>query len=112
MRTIRVSGKIGSIAGMYFCLILGQVFGQTNVGAIIGHVSDQSGGAILGATGTLLNPATNERRAVETDERGDYVFNAVRPATYTLSVEFKGFKTAVREKVIVQVAEKVGVNFT
>jgi len=88
------------------------VHGQGNVGTIIGHVGDQSGGAILGATVTLLNPATNEKRTVETNDQGDYVFNGVRPARYTISAEFKGFKVANKENIILQVAEKVSVNFT
>jgi hypothetical protein len=49
---------------------------------------------------------------VQTDERGDYIFNGVRPATYTVSAEFKGFKTIVRENVILEVAKKVRENFS
>src|SRR5262245_41976242 len=99
---------------LILCLSSGStpLFGQGNVGVIIGHVSDKSGGAILGATVTLLNPATNERRSVSTNDQGDYIFNSVRPASYTLSVEFKGFKTALRENVILQVAEKISVDFS
>jgi hypothetical protein len=88
------------------------VFGQANVGAIFGHVSDQSGGAVPGAVVVLLNPATNERATVVTNDRGDYIFNAVRPAAYRISAESKGFKTAVREGIILQVAEKISVEFT
>jgi hypothetical protein len=47
-----------------------------------------------------------------TNDQGDYVFSAVRPATYTLLVEFRGFKTAVRDNVILQVAEKISINFS
>src|SRR5689334_7758118 len=87
-------------------------FGQANVGGIFGHVSDQSGGAVRGAQIVLLIPATNERATTLSNDRGDYVFNAVRPATYTISAESKGFKTAVREGIILQVAEKISVDFT
>src|SRR5215472_12799161 len=89
-----------------------ELFAQTNVGAIFGHVSDQTGGAIQGATITLLNPATNEKVAILTNDHGDYIFNSVRPATYTVSAGSTGFKTAVREQIILQVAEKISVDFT
>jgi hypothetical protein len=89
-----------------------ELFAQTNVGAIFGHVGDQTGGAIQGATVTLLNPATNEKIAILTNDRGDYLFNSVRPATYSVSAGSAGFKTAVREQIILQVAEKISVDFT
>jgi hypothetical protein len=85
---------------------------QTNVGSIFGHVSDSSGGLVAGASVTLLDPATNEKTVVQTNERGDYVFNAVRPAAYAISAEFRGFKTSVSDNVVLQVAEKIRVDFT
>jgi hypothetical protein len=93
-------------------LVSVQVFGQTNVGAIFGHVGDQTGGFIQGATVILLNPATNEKITIQTNDRGDYLFNSVRPATFTVSAGSAGFKTAVREQIVLQVAEKISVDFT
>jgi protocatechuate 3,4-dioxygenase beta subunit len=78
MSSIRL--KIAVVVALYLSLGLSMLFGQANVGGIFGHVSDTSGGAIVGATLTLVNPATNERRTVQTDEVGDYIFNLVRPA--------------------------------
>ena len=111
MRVLKGIAEVPILVVLCFILGTSPVFAQGNVGAIIGHVSNQSEGAIVGATVTLVNPATNEKRTADTNDSGDYVFNAVRPATYTLSVEFKGFKGAVREGVILHVAEKVSVNF-
>src|SRR5262245_42504762 len=99
MKTIWLSTKTAAIAMMCLSLSSISAYGQGNVGTIIGHVGDQSGGAILGATVTLLNPATNEKRTIETNEQGDYVFNGVRPARYTISAEFKGFKVANKENI-------------
>jgi Carboxypeptidase regulatory-like domain len=84
---------------------------QTNVGSIFGHVSDSSGGLVAGASITLLDPATNEKTIVDTNERGDYVFNGVRPTAYAISAEFRGFKTAINDNVVLQVAEKIRVDF-
>ena len=101
----------GLAIGCFTLMAIG-LFAQTNVGSIFGHVSDQSSGAIQGAAVILLNPATNEKISVTTNENGDYVFNSVRPATYSLSAAITGFKTAVREGIILQVAEKISVDFT
>ena len=99
------------LATCCFTLMAIGLFAQTNVGSIFGHVSDQSSGAIRGAAVILLNPATNEKISVTTNENGDYIFNSVRPATYSLSAAITGFKTAVREGIILQVAEKISVRF-
>jgi hypothetical protein len=106
---IRRSAELAILATVVLAVPL---FSQTNVGAIVGHVSDQTGGAIQEATVTLLNPATNEKITLHTNDRGDYIFNSVRPATYTVSASSTGFKTAVREQIVLQVAEKIGVDFT
>ena len=38
------------------------VFGQAFYGSVVGTITDQSGGALAGATVTLTNVATSERR--------------------------------------------------
>ena len=105
----RASATLGFLAAVICAGAV--VFGQTNVGAIFGHVSDQTGGAVPGATVTLLNPATNEKVVLQANDRGDYIFNSVRPAAYNVSAVSAGFKTAVRGNIILQVAEKISVDF-
>src|SRR5438093_1915697 len=85
---------------------------QANVGSIVGNVTDVSGAAISGASVTLTNPATNEKQTAATNTAGEYVFSLVRPATYNISVEFKRFQRVLRENVVLQVAEKIRVDFT
>ncbi len=101
-----------ALALLSIVVFTARLFSQTNVGAIVGQVSDQTGGAIQSATVILVNPATNEKIAVQSNDRGDYIFNGVRPATYTISASSAGFKTAVRENIVLQVAEKIAVDFT
>jgi hypothetical protein len=102
---------LSSKAALLLVVLAGVLNAQTNVGSIVGHVADNSGSSVQGATVTLLNPATNEKSITQTNDHGDYVFNSVRPATYTMTAELQGFKTAVRENVVLQVAEKIGVDF-
>jgi hypothetical protein len=48
---------------------------------------------------------------LQTNDRGDYIFNSARPAEYAVSAGFAGFKTAVRGNVILQMAEKISLDF-
>jgi hypothetical protein len=57
-------------------------------------VTDPQGAVLFGAKVTLVHPATNVTREMETDETGRFQFLSLPPGTYTLKVEFEGFKTA------------------
>src|SRR5215471_15695877 len=75
-------------------LALGQV---TATGALLqGTVKDASGGAIPSAAVTITDDATGVSEKVITDQSGRYVFNDLKPASYTMTVEMLGFKTLVR----------------
>jgi hypothetical protein len=68
------------------------VSAQTYQGGIRGAVRDP-GGVVPGAEVTLLNEATNAKRATHTNDVGEYVFANVLPGTYTLRISMQGFKT-------------------
>ena len=74
---------------------------QSFQGGIRGSVADTGGGVIPDAKVSLIDEATNTSRATLTNTAGEYVFNAVNPATYTVSVESPGFKKFERKGVIV-----------
>ena len=57
-----------------------------------------------GATVTLINPATNQQRVVNTNAAGIYTLPALLPGTYNLKVEMQGFTTQARNNVELQVA--------
>lgn len=99
-----------TLAGLSMVLV--QTHAQTNVGTIFGHVADTTGGSVGGVSLTLVDPATNETTHTLTDSQGDYVFNSVKPATYRISAAYTGFSTVVRESVVLEVAEKIRVDFT
>src|SRR5512146_827501 len=61
-------------------------------GGVRGAVKDASG-VVPGVEVTLTNEATNTRRAVTTNDRGEYVFAAVDPGTYTLRAAIAGYKS-------------------
>jgi hypothetical protein len=65
---------------------------QTGTSTIRGTVTDPSGRVLPGATVTLRNVSTNAVRTKTTTDAGTYVFDFIEPATYSVVVEFKGFK--------------------
>jgi Ca-activated chloride channel homolog len=66
---------------------------QTSMGIIRGRVVDPTGATIAGATVKATNEATNAVRTVKSDKDGRYALAGLVPGTYTLRVDFSGFKT-------------------
>ena len=70
------------------------VHAQTSTGEVNGTVTDNSGGALSGATVKLTNQGTNVTKENQTNANGYFVFINVLPGSYVLTVEKQGFKTA------------------
>ncbi len=68
-----------------------------------GTVFDKAGAVIPGASVTLTNEETLNKRSTLTDEAGVYQFLSTPPGTYQVNVEMKGFQTLIRNKVVLQV---------
>src|SRR5204863_2638341 len=66
---------------------------QTASGEVNGTVTDKSGGFVAGAAVRLSNLATKIDDRAATNSDGYFVFINVKPGTYILGVEAKGFKT-------------------
>src|SRR2546427_7173349 len=79
--------------------------GQSYKGSIRGKVSDVTGGAIDIARVTLTSQATGVSVATLSNTAGDFVFNAVDPATYRITIEAAGFKRFERSSVTVSTQE-------
>ncbi len=60
-------------------------------GALIGGVADSSGAVIIGAEILLRNTATNQTRAVRTDDQGFFRATELAVGTYEVRVEQAGF---------------------
>src|SRR6266699_2843070 len=78
---------------------------QSYQGGIRGKVSDATGGAIDVAKVTLTSESTSVSHATLSNTAGEFVFNAVDPATYRITVEAPGFKRFERAGVIVNTQE-------
>ena len=74
------------------CLLPAAAAAQQVTGSISGTVTDESGGAVVGATVRLVSEGTSAVRLVTAGGAGDFVFTAVSPGVYTVNVEHTGFK--------------------
>ncbi len=91
-------------------LLLAQVApAQMVFGVIRGSVLDSSGAAIVGAKVTVLNVDTRETRVVNSDEAGGFVFPALVPGPYRLTVEAAGFKLFQKVDVLLTAEQRLDV---
>src|SRR5215470_12231768 len=58
---------------------------------IVGTITDPSGGLVQGAKVTAVEEGTTASREALTNASGAFVIPALRPTTYTLTVEAAGF---------------------
>ena len=79
------------------CLSLfqGLLLAQGPTAELTGTVSDSTGGAVVGATVSITNLATNAARVVKTTAAGVYDAPSLLPGDYTIRVTSIGFQTAV-----------------
>jgi len=79
-------------------------------GIITGRVEDTSSARIPGVTITITSPAIQSERTQITDENGNYRFQGLPPGEYVVKYELPGFKTLIREQIIVAVGKTVTIN--
>ena len=81
---------------------------QVQTGSILVRVSDPQGSAVPGVSVTLSSPVlVSGTMAGVTDTGGVNRFPSLVPGTYSVTVELQGFRTVVREGVVVQVGQTV-----
>lgn len=86
-----------------------QLAAQTVTGSMFGSVTDSSGGVVPNVTVKAVNVATKAERTSNSDSRGEFVFSAMDPGTYNLSVEATGFKTLIRNGVTLTASDRLSV---
>jgi Carboxypeptidase regulatory-like domain/TonB-dependent Receptor Plug Domain len=70
---------------------------QATTGVIEGTVTDESGGALAGASVTIKNTATNFEKQVQTGGDGRFRAPLLPLGPYSVTVTLEGFAAAVRE---------------
>ncbi|MFL6464261.1 MAG: carboxypeptidase regulatory-like domain-containing protein, partial [Bryobacteraceae bacterium] len=95
------------------CLCLGPRLcaqGETT-SAIVGQVSDQTSGAVSGATVTVKNTENGLTRSVKTDDAGRFNFPQLKPGSYFVKVEAQGFEPQQQNSVFSGLGQKQTANF-
>jgi hypothetical protein len=85
---------------------------QESRGAIVGRVTDATGGVIPGASVEVTSQAMGTKVALVTNEVGFYQASYLIPGLYQIVVQAPGFKKSVRDGVQVQVNDRLEINIT
>ncbi len=92
-------------------VVSGSARAQTATGAILGRVTDASGGAISGATVSVTNEATGFRCTTSSLRSGGYECLLLPPGRYRVESSAAGFKTEARIGVVLEVEGRARVDF-
>ncbi|MGA7379557.1 MAG: carboxypeptidase regulatory-like domain-containing protein [Terriglobales bacterium] len=95
------------------CLLPAVALGQgETTSAIVGEVRDATNAVVPSATVTITNQETGLKRTAQTDDAGRFNFPQLKPGTYSVKVDAKGFESRQNENVIAGLGQKQRVDFT
>jgi hypothetical protein len=78
---------------------------------ITGRITDPNAASIAGASVTATSTERGTSWPTRTNEEGIYSFPRIPPGNYTVRVESKGFKTAVRKDILLEVNQRARIDF-
>ena len=99
---------LGAAIGVFaICL---PMWSQGNAGRILGTLTDQSGGVLVGATVTVIDTQRSTTRTLTTNQAGEYNSPNLLPSTYTIRAEATGFKTIERVGILLEANQELRVD--
>jgi len=93
----------GTLLFLFAILLLPVAYGQADRGSISGKITDSTGAIVPNAVVNLKNEDTGVAQTANSNGSGGYLFQALNPGSYVLTISKKGFKTAERTHVVVDV---------
>jgi len=93
-------------------LVLGVSRAQSFTATVRGTVRDESGAVVPGASIMIQNTNKGWTRTTTTDSLGDYVITQLPADTYSITAQLTGFKTEIREGIVLQVGQEARIDFT
>lgn len=92
------------------CLAACPLLAQQGTGGITGLVTDPQGAVVAGAQVVATNVGTQVRTSAVTNSAGVYELLNLIPGTYSVEVSATNFKNTLRPNILVQVADRVGLD--
>jgi hypothetical protein len=86
------------------------VVAQQSTARLLGTVTDQTGGVIVGATLRVANAGTGFQRITQSSQTGEYSIPLLPIGEYTVTAEASGFKTATIGGLVLQVNQEARVD--
>jgi hypothetical protein len=80
---------------------------QIDTGRVEGTVKDQTGAVVPGAKVSLRNNDTGVVQTITSAPSGNYLFEAVKPGTYTLNVQGTGFQNFTALNIVAHVQQNL-----
>ncbi|MBL8227857.1 MAG: TonB-dependent receptor [Bryobacterales bacterium] len=90
----------------------GMLMGQDFRASVVGRVTDGSGAAVPMALVTATNNGTGFVTRTNSTSTGDYTITGLAPGVYQLTVEMKGFKKFVQDKLTLAIQERPTIDVT
>jgi hypothetical protein len=87
-------------------------FAQRDLGTIVGTVTDPLGAVIANVKITITEDATGLSYELLTSSTGDFIRPALKPGTYTVTAEAKGFRRVAQKNIVIVGGDRVGVPLT
>src|SRR5277367_1080825 len=78
---------------------------------IVGTVTDPSGAVVPNVTITLTNAATGKSIVIPTNDSGQYAAVDLQIGRYVVKAESKGFKAAEQKDIVVNVGDRIRIDF-
>jgi len=95
------------------CLLPAEALAQgETTSAIVGEIKDATNAVVPGATVTITNHETGLKRSARTDDAGRFNFPQLKPGTYSVRVEARGFDPGQNDNVVSGLGQKQSVDFT
>lgn len=94
-RSLILSSIVGFLSTVIVCMAGMPLLAQeSSISAVVGRITDSTGAVVPGATVHIVNPATSAERSTTTNSNGEFSVPNLPPATYKMTVDKSGFKTA------------------
>ncbi len=99
-------------ACLFVVAALGSLYGQgTTLGSLVGNVTDPSGAAVPGAKVLVKNTQTGVPRELSTNGDGFFQALSLIPGIYSVEVTAPNFTRQVQDKLKLEVAGSISLNF-